>query len=104
MTAVRLAMKEVYGTTVIGNAPFDFVNLSGGEYVVEKVELGGLHTCAMLMYQVMEARRLKCWGDNSYGQLGIGRNEYGYSYGGLEVGHKWATHYLLSILALILSR
>lgn len=72
---------DIYGTTVLGNEPFDFVNLSSGEYVVEKVDLGYYHTCAMLLYPSDGSKKLKCWGDNSFGQLGIGKNQYGDEHG-----------------------
>ena len=42
----------------------DFVNVGGN---VLQVSTGNSHTCVLL-----ENKRVKCWGDNSYGQLGLG--------------------------------
>jgi len=49
------------------SAPIQVVGLSG----VESLTAGALHTCALL-----QNRTVKCWGDNSYGQLGLGTWEY----------------------------
>jgi alpha-tubulin suppressor-like RCC1 family protein len=40
---------------------------------VTRVVVGASHTCAI----AGSARRVECWGDNSYGQLGIGTNALG---------------------------
>ncbi len=45
-----------------------FVDVGGA---VRRVELGSEHACALLL-----DGRLKCWGDNQYGQLGLGDDEH----------------------------
>ncbi|MBP9907029.1 MAG: hypothetical protein KBF66_15875, partial [Rhodoferax sp.] len=52
------------GTTVERLTPVDVVGLGGG---VAAVSSGGQHTCA-----VMIGGDVKCWGDNTLGQLGDG--------------------------------
>ena len=52
------------GTTVDANAPVDVSGLASG---AATVNVGGYHACA-----VTTAGALKCWGQNSYGQLGNG--------------------------------
>jgi hypothetical protein len=44
-----------------------FVNL-GTDLLVTTVVVGGFHACAIIY-----PGRLKCWGDNESGQLGLGR-------------------------------
>ena len=55
-------------TQTIGNnetpASVSFVNVGDN---IEQIALGGFHTCALL-----ESKRVKCWGENDYGQLGLG--------------------------------
>jgi alpha-tubulin suppressor-like RCC1 family protein len=46
------------------------VKCSGTDQVVTKIALGYRYTCA-----VMSSGGLRCWGDNSYGQLGDGGTE-----------------------------
>jgi alpha-tubulin suppressor-like RCC1 family protein len=41
--------------------------VASGQDIVTQVSAGGIHTCA-----VMSGGRVKCWGDNSEGQLGEG--------------------------------
>lgn len=48
--------------------PVDVIGLGEG---VSLIEVGGYHNCAQV-----EADRLKCWGSDSFGQLGIGSNIY----------------------------
>ena len=50
------------GTTTYRNVPTDVVGLGSG---VTGISAGGDHTCA-----VMSNERVKCWGNNTYGQLG----------------------------------
>jgi alpha-tubulin suppressor-like RCC1 family protein len=52
------------GTTTGQKSPVDVIGLSTG---VVAIAAGRYHTCA-----VTTARTAKCWGDNLYGQLGIG--------------------------------
>jgi alpha-tubulin suppressor-like RCC1 family protein len=53
------------GSTIAQNTP-QLVNLGTGRTAVS-VSIGHYHTCAIL-----DDGSLKCWGHNSYGQLGIG--------------------------------
>jgi alpha-tubulin suppressor-like RCC1 family protein len=49
-----------------GGEPTDCAFVDGGDCVtVVRVEAGGLHSCA-----VLSDDSLRCWGDNTYGQLG----------------------------------
>ncbi len=52
------------GTTTSKSSPANVSGLSSG---VSKVATGNLHTCALTT-----AGGVKCWGDNSFGQLGDG--------------------------------
>jgi alpha-tubulin suppressor-like RCC1 family protein len=52
------------GSTRNSSQPVDVLDLTGGSIAVA---VGGSHTCA-----ITTARRLKCWGGNSNGQLGNG--------------------------------
>lgn len=54
------------GTTVNRQVPVQVVGLEAG---VASVEAGYEHTCA-----VMESGTVKCWGKNTYGQLGHGNS------------------------------
>ncbi len=50
----------------------DFVSLgseNGSNLTVIDISLGGKHTCAILSNY-----KVKCWGNNNYGQLGLGNN------------------------------
>ncbi len=49
-----------------GDAPADAGDIDIGS-PVEYISAGGLHTCALL-----EDGRVRCWGDNRFGQLGYG--------------------------------
>ena len=42
-------------------------------YGVTQVALGGDHTCALLQNPATRDSRVRCWGNNNDGQLGIGR-------------------------------
>ena len=44
----------------------EFVNL-GDNLLAIQVDAGGIHTCALLLNQ-----QIKCWGDNDFGELGLG--------------------------------
>lgn len=46
-----------------------YVNLGTGRTAVQ-LSAGGMHACAIL-----DDKSLKCWGSNSYGQLGLGNTE-----------------------------
>lgn len=52
------------GSTMYWMSPTDVSGLSSG---VEAIGAGGAHTCALLT-----SGGLKCWGDNTYGQVGDG--------------------------------
>jgi len=56
------------GTTTNRNMPVDVVRLGSG---VRAIGAGGDHTCALTA-----SGGIKCWGDNTYGQLGIGKFGY----------------------------
>lgn len=61
-----------YGNTLnIGDdeAPISAGNVSVGGTVVQ-LAVGGMHTCALL-----SSGKVRCWGDNSVGQLGYGNND-----------------------------
>jgi len=55
------------GTTVTSNVPVD---VSGISTEGARVSAGGMHSCLLLT-----TGGLKCWGDNTYGQLGDGSND-----------------------------
>ncbi len=52
------------GSTADSSHPVEVSGLSSG---IVAIAVGGSHTCA-----ITDAKRLKCWGDNSNGQLGDG--------------------------------
>lgn len=58
---------EMCGTTACSTTPVDVMELSSG---VVKVSAGGSHTCAL-----MDDGKIKCWGVNSKGELGIGNHD-----------------------------
>ncbi len=55
------------GTLTDRWTPVDVVGLTSGVAKIRTNDAGGGHTCA-----VTTSGGLKCWGDNSFGQLGIG--------------------------------
>jgi len=56
-------------TTAISRTPIAVSDLSD----VSSVSVGGAHTCA-----VLDDETARCWGDNSYGQLGTGNTPEGW--------------------------
>jgi len=62
------------GTNVDRTAPTDVVGLTGG---VAAVSAGGWHTCAVMTYG-----GAKCWGANTWGELGNGKDNFNSNYTG----------------------
>lgn len=52
------------GTTIMRNTPVDVIGLADG---VSAISTGQEHSCAL-----MESGKVKCWGDNRFGQVGDG--------------------------------
>ncbi|TXC75222.1 hypothetical protein FRC91_13245 [Bradymonadales bacterium TMQ1] len=73
-----------YGhTDTIGNdePPATAGDIDAGGTIMQ-IDAGGLHTCALL-----EGGRVRCWGDNRFGQLGYGHRRSV----GTEAPPSWAT-------------
>ena len=60
------------GTTENRSTPVDVLTEPGGPPLngIEGIAAGGHHTCA-----VMDAGNVKCWGDDFFGQLGLGAED-----------------------------
>ncbi|MCB9137913.1 MAG: hypothetical protein H6642_06165 [Caldilineaceae bacterium] len=57
------------GNTVSSNVPVDVIGLSEE---IRRISAGGSHTCVTFLYDSEDSGKIKCWGDNSNGQLGDG--------------------------------
>src|ERR1700687_965592 len=58
------------GTTTNRRTPLDVIGLSG--LTIMAIAAGQSHTCAVSRTSLSSPGVVKCWGDNSYGQLGDG--------------------------------
>lgn len=70
----QLGIESTESSTV----PVDVIDLSVG---VGSVSAGANHTCAVTSSDAGEPKAVKCWGDNSYGQLSYATNTYRYQPG-----------------------
>jgi hypothetical protein len=68
-----------YGDTMSRTTPGPAISIYGGGTILD-LAVGGAHTCVLLM-----PGRVRCWGNNDFGQLGYGDTTPARS----RAGHRW---------------